>query len=33
MGGDVQNSLKEVLSEEGFKALEKEKRLIKELWG
>ena len=33
MGGDVQNLLKEALSEEGFKALEKEKRLIKELWG
>lgn len=33
MGSDVQALLKELLGEEGFKALEKEKRLIKELWG
>jgi sulfite reductase (NADPH) flavoprotein alpha-component len=33
MGHDVQSLLKELLGEEGFKAMEKEKRLIKELWG
>lgn len=33
MGMDVQNILKEFLGEEDFKVLEKEKRLIKELWG
>ena len=33
MGQDVQTLLKETLGEDGFKALEKEKRLIKELWG
>lgn len=33
MGQDVQALLKEVLGEDGFKALEKQKRLIKELWG
>ena len=33
MGQDVQSLLKELFGEEGFKSLEKEKRLIKELWG
>jgi sulfite reductase alpha subunit-like flavoprotein len=33
MGQDVQALLKELFGEEGFKALDKEKRLIKELWG
>ena len=33
MGMDVQNLLKEFLGEEEFKILDKEKRLIKELWG
>lgn len=34
MGQDVQTLLKELLGgEEQFKKLEKEKRLIKELWG
>lgn len=33
MGLEVQNLLKEFLGEDGFKLLEKEKRLIKELWG
>ena len=33
MGHDVQSLLKELLGEDGFKAMEKEKRLIKELWG
>jgi len=33
MGQDVQSLLKELLGEEGVKAMEKEKRLIKELWG
>lgn len=33
MGQDVQILLKELFGEDGFKALEKEKRLIKELWG
>ena len=32
MGKDVQNLLKEILGEDGFKKLETEKRLIKELW-
>ena len=33
MGHDVQALLKEILGEEGLKIIEKEKRLIKELWG
>jgi sulfite reductase (NADPH) flavoprotein alpha-component len=33
MGHDVQSLLKELLGEDGFNAMEKEKRLIKELWG
>ena len=33
MGLDVQNLLKEFIGEEAFKTLEKEKRLVKELWG
>lgn len=33
MGMDVQNLLKEFFGEDGFKTLEKEKRLVKELWG
>jgi NADPH-ferrihemoprotein reductase len=33
MGQDVQALLKELLGEDGFKLIEKEKRLIKELWG
>lgn len=33
MGLEVQNLLKEFLGEDGFKLLEKEKRLVKELWG
>ena len=33
MGMDVQNLLKEFIGEEEFKILDKEKRLIKELWG
>ena len=33
MGHDVQDILKEFLGEEELKALEKEKRFIKELWG
>jgi sulfite reductase alpha subunit-like flavoprotein len=33
MGQDVQALLKDMFGEEGFKRLEKEKRLIKELWG
>lgn len=33
MGHDVQMLLKEFIGEEAFKTLEKEKRLIKELWG
>lgn len=33
MGLDVQAILKEFLGEDSYKALEKEKRLIKELWG
>ena len=33
MGADVQNLLKEFLGEDQFKTLEKEKRIIKELWG
>ena len=33
MGHDVQAILKEFIGEDGFKLLEKEKRLIKELWG
>ena len=33
MGHDVQTLLKELLGEDGFKNIEKEKRLIKELWG
>ena len=33
MGLDVQHILKEFLGEEYYKNLEKEKRLIKELWG
>lgn len=33
MGTAVQTLLKEVLGEERFKQLEKEKKLVKELWG
>jgi hypothetical protein len=33
MGLDVQHVLKEFLGEDGFKLIEKEKRLVKELWG
>lgn len=33
MGLDVQHLLKEFIGEEEFKNLEKEKRLVKELWG
>lgn len=33
MGHDVQNVLKEHIGEDNFKVLEKEKRLVKELWG
>ena len=33
MGHDVQNLLREFFGEEGFKKMEKEKRIIKELWG
>lgn len=33
MGHDVQNLLKDFFGDEGFKNLEKEKRLVKELWG
>ena len=33
MGQEVQAILKDFLGEQGFKDLEKEKRLIKELWG
>jgi hypothetical protein len=33
MGADVQKILKEFLGEADFKNMEKEKRLIKELWG
>ena len=33
MGQDVQALLKEILGDDGFKIIEKEKRLIKELWG
>eukprot|EP00347_Sterkiella_histriomuscorum_P023964 403332775 len=33
MGQDVQVILKEFIGEDSFKSLEKEKRLIKELWG
>jgi sulfite reductase (NADPH) flavoprotein alpha-component len=33
MGHDVQSLLQELLGEDGFKAMEKEKSLIKELWG
>ena len=33
MGHDVQMLLKEYIGEEEFKNLEKEKRIIKELWG
>ena len=33
MGLDVQHLLKEFIGEEEFKNLDKEKRLIKELWG
>ena len=33
MGQDVQHILKEMIGEDNFKALEKEKRLGKELWG
>jgi hypothetical protein len=33
MGLDVQQILKDFIGEDGFKILEKEKRLIKELWG
>ena len=33
MGLEVQQVLKEFLGDEGFKLLDKEKRLIKELWG
>jgi len=33
MGLDVQNLLKEFIGEEAFKTLDKEKRLVKELWG
>lgn len=32
MGKDVQTVLKDVLGADGFKKLEDEKRLIKELW-
>ena len=33
MGQDVQVLIKELVGEESFKKLEKDKRLIKELWG
>ncbi len=33
MGHDVQQLLKDILTEEGFKKLDLEKRLVKELWG
>lgn len=33
MGLDVQQVLKEFIGEEKVKEMEKEKRLIKELWG
>jgi sulfite reductase alpha subunit-like flavoprotein len=33
MGMDVQNLLKEFIGEDAVKVLEKEKRLVKELWG
>jgi hypothetical protein len=33
MGQEVQAILKEMLGEDNYKAVEKEKRLIKELWG
>jgi hypothetical protein len=32
MGSDVQALLKEFLGEDGFQKLDKDKRLIKELW-
>jgi len=33
MGADVMTVLKEFIGEDGYKELEKSKRLIKELWG
>jgi len=33
MGADVIVALKEFIGEDGYKELEKSKRLIKELWG
>lgn len=33
MGLHVQSMLKDFIGEEAFKALDKEKRLVKELWG
>lgn len=33
MGQHVQALLKEIFGEDGFRQLEKEKRLVKELWG
>lgn len=33
MGTDVQNLLKDIFGEDKVKLMEKEKRLVKELWG